>query len=69
MQPYLSLHWQGDQCHTLAGGPGPGIALPLGRFTPGMQVRLKVTLSTDGGQSEDATVTFTAREGELGCLL
>ncbi len=45
----------------LAGGPGPEVALPVGRFPPDMQVRVRVTVSTDGGQSEVTTVTFTAR--------
>ena len=47
-----------------AGGAGPELALPLGRFVPGMQVRVTVTLRTDGGQSADTTVMFTAGDGE-----
>ena len=45
----------------LLGGPGPEIALPLGRFTGGAQVRVEVTLSTNGGQTDSDTVTFVAR--------
>ena len=47
-----------------AGGAGPELTLPLGRFVPGMQVRVTVTLRTDGGQSADTTVMFTAGDGE-----
>ena len=43
---------------TPIGGPGPEIILPLDRYPPGFRVRVIITLSTDSGQSEEATLTF-----------
>ena len=48
---------QYDSCH--AGGPGPEIVLPpTSRFPPGAQVTVRVTASTDGGQTDDSSVTY-----------
>lgn len=63
MQAPVLLYRYGNQsCQYPAGGPGPEISLPVGRFTPGVPVRVVVTLTTDGGQSGGSTVTFTARD-------
>jgi hypothetical protein len=52
-----------SECDFPSGGSGPEIALPIGRFVPGMQVRVEVTLRTEGGQSIARVVMFTARDG------
>ena len=57
------MHQRMSLCHSPSGGPGPEVALPLGRFVPGMEVSVNVTLRTDGGQSIATVVMFTARDG------
>ena len=43
---------------TVLGGPGPEIILRVDRYSPGVRVRVLITLTTDNGQSEEATLTF-----------
>lgn len=48
-----------------AGGPGPEIGLPLDRFEEGVDVRVKVTIVTNGGQSQDSTVVYTVKNNPV----
>ena len=42
-----------------AGGPGPEIPIAIDQFSRRQQVRLTVTVSTEGGQMDDSTVIVT----------
>ena len=43
---------------TVLGGPGPEIILRVDLFQPGVRVQVLITLTTDSGQSEEATLIF-----------
>ncbi len=49
-----------------SGGPGPEIAIAVDRFPTGTVVRLTVTVTTEGGQSDDETIIFTV-QGKDNC--
>ena len=51
------------------GGPGPEIPIPIHEFQPGEQVRLTVTVSTDGGQMSDSTVIVTVQGMQKKCQI
>ena len=44
-----------------AGGPGPEIPIAIDQFSLGEQVRLTVTVTTEGGQTEEDTLTVTVQ--------